>query len=319
MKGGTPGRTDWSQQSLETAPTPDHYDDFAALAATVAKRYPDVRHFIVWNEFKGFYDDSKKRWNYEGYTEFYNQVYRALKKVDKDILVGGPYLFMDSFEPGRTTHASTVKGPWGSVDRRVLDAFDYWNEHKAGADFVVIDGSSYTRDGETLPDEFRATDKFTAVGRWVRERTSAPLWWAEYYVEPEDEAGDRDRWSEPHRQAVQAAGMIAMVKGGATTGFYWNPQNSSEQCAGCLWRTTGTAGGGTLPMMDLVRRFATEFPPGTEYRSVDVDSGDAPNVRVLADDKALLVVNTLDRPLRATIDGRTVTLNDHEVRWFASE
>lgn len=56
MKGGKAGadNTNWSQAALETAPDRAHYADFAALAATVAKRYPDVRHFIVWNEFKGF-------------------------------------------------------------------------------------------------------------------------------------------------------------------------------------------------------------------------------------------------------------------------
>ncbi len=53
MKGGKAGadNTNWSQAALETAPDRAHYADFAALAATEsAKRYPDVRHFIVWNE-----------------------------------------------------------------------------------------------------------------------------------------------------------------------------------------------------------------------------------------------------------------------------
>jgi hypothetical protein len=51
MKGGRPGTTDWSK--LEVAPAPGHYADFAALAATIARRYPFVRHFLflVWNEF----------------------------------------------------------------------------------------------------------------------------------------------------------------------------------------------------------------------------------------------------------------------------
>jgi hypothetical protein len=314
MKGGIAGRTDWSPRSLETAPSPDHYDDFARLAATVAERYPDVRHFIVWNEFKGFFDESKKRWNYEGYTDLYNRVYRALKKVNKENLVGGPYLVMDSFAPGRTEHGSALKGPWGSIDQRGLDAFDYWNAHKAGADFVVVDGSSYTRAGETLPDEFRATDKFTAVGRWLRERTRLPLWWAEYYVESEDETGTRDRWSEPHRRAVHAAAMIAMARGGADTVFYWTPQNRGDRCTDCLWSSTGV-GGVTVSLLDLVRRFNTEFAPGTMYRPVDVSPGAVPDVRVLADDDALLVVNTLDRPLRTNIDGRTVDLDGHEVLW----
>ena len=203
MKGGKPGsdKTDWSQAALETAPDRAHYKDYAALAATVAKRYPDVRHFIVWNEFKGFWNDDEARWDYEGYTELYNLVYKALKKVDKDIEVGGPYLVMDSLDPRQKENASTtLKGSWGTMDQRILDAFDYWNKNKAGADFVVVDGSSYTKDDDLLPDEFGATDKFTAVSRWVREQTGdLPLWWAEYYVEPADGEDIRDGWSEPHR------------------------------------------------------------------------------------------------------------------------
>ncbi|HLL34476.1 MAG TPA: xylan 1,4-beta-xylosidase [Streptomyces sp.] len=319
MKGGEAGagETDWSQAALETAPGPEHYDDFAALAATVAKRYPDVRHFIVWNEFKGFWNDAEHRWDHEGYTRMYNLVYRALKDVDEDIMVGGPYLVMDSLDP-RQEHASpALKGPWGALDRRVLDAFAYWNRHKAGADFVVVDGSSYTRDDELLPDEFAATDKFTAVGEWVRRQTgdALPLWWAEYYVEPADGDDHRHGWSETRRVAVQAAGMIAMAKGGATSGFYWNPQaEQGPECPGCLWTPTdGADGGGELPMYGLVSRFAAAFPPGTRYEHVPV-SGD--DVRVLATDRTVLVVNTRDRALTAKVDGRTVDLQAYEVTWL---
>lgn len=40
MKGGRSGAdsTDWSQAALETAPEPEHFADYAALAATVARR-----------------------------------------------------------------------------------------------------------------------------------------------------------------------------------------------------------------------------------------------------------------------------------------
>ncbi|MDJ0464570.1 xylan 1,4-beta-xylosidase [Streptomyces sp. H27-C3] len=320
MKGGKAGaeNTNWSKKSLETAPSPEHYKDFAKLASTVAKRYPDVRHFIVWNEFKGFFDDSSKRWNYEGYTELYNLVYAELKKVDQENLVGGPYLVMDSYEPRDQTHASSLKGPWGSVDQRVLDAFTYWNKKKAGADFVVVDGASYTRDDELLPDEFKATDKLTAVGEWVRAKSGKlPLWWAEYYVEPGDDDDEREGWSEPHRVAVHASGMIAMVRGGASTGFYWNPQNKGAKCAGCLWRSTQLADGGSeLPMLTLLARFAKEFPPGTRYEAVQVAAADVPNVRVLADGDAALVVNILDRPIQAKVDGKPFDMAGYEVRWL---
>ncbi|WP_286258045.1 GH39 family glycosyl hydrolase [Streptomyces graminofaciens] len=321
MKGGRSGAnsTDWSQDALETAPEPEHYADYAALAATVAKRYPDVRHFIVWNEFKGFWNNAEARWDYEGYTKLYNLVHKALKKVDKAIMVGGPYLVMDSVDPRQDGASTSLKGSWGAMDQRVLDAFDYWNKNKAGADFVVVDGSSYTKDDDLLPDEFAATEKFTAVSRWVRERSDGlPLWWAEYYVEPADANDDRAGWSETRRVAVQASGLIAMARGGATSGFYWNPEEESgADCPGCLWTPTDTEDGGkALPMYDLLSRFGKEFPPGTEYESVSVAADDKPNVRVLADDKAVLVVNTLDRSISAKVDGQRFGMGAYEVKWL---
>ncbi|MEV1022678.1 xylan 1,4-beta-xylosidase [Streptomyces sp. NPDC050264] len=322
MKGGRAGvdNTNWSQANLEKAPDPDHFQDFANLAATVAKRYPDVRHFIVWNELKGFWNDGQGRWDYEGYTKLYNLVYKALKKVDKDIMVGGPYLVMDSLDPKQTDGASdVVKGAWGRLDQRIVDAFAYWNKNKAGADFVVVDGSSYTNDDEPLPDEFKATDKFTDVSRWIERQTgNLPLWWAEYYVEPADRNDARKGWSEPHRVAVQAAGLMAMARGGVTSGFYWNPETlKGSSCAGCMWRPTDRdSGGGALPMYDLVATFNEEFGPGTTYRRVDIAADDKPNVRVLADDKAVLVVNTLNRAISAKIDGKRFQMQGYEVKWL---
>ncbi|MFI0735296.1 xylan 1,4-beta-xylosidase [Streptomyces sp. NPDC021225] len=318
MKGGRPGDTDWSQQALETAPTPEHYADFAKLAGKVAQRYPDVRRFIVWNELKGFYDEDKKRWNYEGYTKLYNLVFAELKRQNEHNLVGGPYVVADSDPPGGAGGTAEVGGDWGSLDQRSADVITYWNEHKAGADFVVVDGSSYTREGDQLlPDEFGATAKFTDVTRWVRETTRLPVWWAEWYVEPPDANDDRDGWSEPHRLAVQATAMTRLAQGGAAAALYWNPQETGATCPGCLWRSTELAdGGGALPMMKLLGRFAREFPPGTRFRSVDIAADDRPNVVVLADDDALLVVNTLKRPIRARIDGRSFDMDGYDVRWF---
>ncbi|WP_328832382.1 xylan 1,4-beta-xylosidase [Streptomyces sp. NBC_00252] len=322
MKGGKSGvdNTNWSQASLETAPKPDHYADYAALAATVAKRYPDVTHFIVWNEFKGFWNDSEQRWDYEGYTQLYNLVYKALKKVNPKIMVGGPYLVMDSVDPRDANASRTFRGSWGAMDQRIIDAFDYWNEHKAGADFVVVDGSSYTNDDDLLPNEFGATDKLTAVSRWVREQThDLPLWWAEYYVEPADGNDDRKGWSETHRVAVQATGMIAMAKGGATSGFYWNPEaEKGTECAGCLWTPTdGSDGGRQLPMYDLVSRFDAAFGPGATFETVPVAADDVPNVRVLATDRTVLVVNTLDRQISAKVDGKTFDMAAYGVKWLS--
>jgi hypothetical protein len=318
MKGGKAGTTDWSR--IEVAPTPDHFADFAALAAKIARRYPDVRHFVVWNEFKGFWNSSRSRWDYEGYTALYNLVRQALKSVNPYIMVGGPYVVMDSFAPGDDGNgnaSATLKGPWGAADQRSLDAVDYWLSHNSGADFVVLDGSSMNHDDSLVPDEFAATAKFSALSRWLKQRTPLPLWWAEWYVEPE--SGKAADWSEQHRTAVQAAAMMELAKGGAAAAFYWNPQKQGRQCAGCLWTSTelSAQGGQELPMMDLLRRFAAAFPPGSRFKTVSVAADDRPNVRVLADGKAVLVVNVLDRPINARIDGRSFELPAYGVRWLS--
>ncbi|MFI9204583.1 xylan 1,4-beta-xylosidase [Streptomyces sp. NPDC053048] len=317
MKGGGE-RTDWSQKSLEKAPDRAHYKDFAKLAGVIAKRYPDVRHFVVWNEFKGFYDESRKRWDYEGYTELYNLVYKEVKKRNSRALVGGPYVVMDSEAPGAGTNASRVSGPWGAVDQRAVDAVEYWDEHKEGADFVVVDGASYTRTGNrTVPDEFRATEKFADVTRWLNRTTGLPVWWAEWYVEPADEHDNRKTWSETHRVAVQASAMTYLAEAGVAGAFYWNPQEQGAECPGCLWRSTElNDGGGQLPMLDLLTRFARAFPPGTAFRSVDVSGDDSARIRVLASGSTVLAVNTLDHKVTARVDGRRVELGPYETRWL---
>ncbi len=109
--------------------------------------------------------------------------------------------------------------------------------------------------------------------------------------------------------------MMALAKGGTTSAFYWNPeQEQGTDCAGCLWTPTETARGGEkLPMYDLVSRFGKEFRPGTRYTKVSVDKTD---VRVLATDRVVLAVNTLDRQTSAKIDGEKVELQAYEVRWL---
>ncbi len=105
-----------------------------------------------------------------------------------------------------------------------------------------------------------------------------------------------------------------MAKGGAGSGFYWNPEaEKGTECPGCLWTpTSGADGGRKLPMYDLLARFTAEFPPGTEYRDLTA----APQVRVLATDRTALVVNTLDRSTEATVDDKKIKLQAYEVRWL---
>jgi hypothetical protein len=303
MKGGEPGRTDWNR--LEAAPLPEHFADFAALSRTVAERYPYVRHFVVWNEFKGFFDDERKRWAANEYTELYNAVYDALKAANPANQIGGPYL--DFAGPFDASHSSTVlRGSWGSVDQRVLDAFSYWKLHRAGADFVAVDGHATTRDGAS--DEFAALTKFSAVDAWLRSQVNLPIWWVEWYVEP-----TRADWSPEHEVALRAAAMIELAGSGANTVLYWSPRPDGTDCATCLWTDTWRADGGQpLPFLtDILRRFASTFPPGVDRRRVHVADG----LTALASNTAIVIVNTTDRTISAAVGDRQIELPAYAMQW----
>ncbi|NUR87563.1 MAG: xylan 1,4-beta-xylosidase [Nonomuraea sp.] len=304
MKGGPEGPTEESawKEHLEDAPYPEHFDDFAKLAAEVAKKYRDVKYFMVWNEFKGFWRDHKKPADYKGYTQLYNKVYDAVKAVRPDAKVGGPYLGFDSDSDGDTE----LRGPWGSVNQNALDAFEYWFKNKKGADFIVVDGASPTETHELLPDAFGALEKFSAVTTWLREKTGdMPVWWSEWYFVPEDGT----TWDEPKRLAVQAASMMEFAKSGAATALYWNPQAKQGPCGGCMWEPRT---GAMLPTGDLVANFTKWFPAGAELDQV---TSSDPRVRVLAQAQQLVAVNTVNKQVTATVDGKELTLKPYEIKW----
>ncbi|MET8157593.1 xylan 1,4-beta-xylosidase [Sphaerisporangium sp. NPDC005289] len=302
MKGGSEGRTNWSK--IEMAPERDHFEDYAQLAATVARRYPTVTHYMVWNEFKGFWDDAHNDWDVEAYTDLYNRVYDALKAVNPKIQVGGPYIPIDSHVS--SANASTLRGPWGAVDRRNLASIDYWLTHKKGADFIVVDGSSATNDRGLVPDEFTALKKFSAVTAWLRQRGGdLPVWWAEWYIAP-----DNIDWDEQHRSAVQAVAMMEFARSGTASVLYWSPQRKAgDDCPGCLW-TPGV--GDEMPMAGLLSGFTRWFSAGAEL--VDLSVSD-PRVQVLAVDRQMVMVNTAATALTVTVDGKSFELAPYDVKW----
>ncbi len=308
MKGGEAGQTDWDR--LEDAPLPEHFADFAALSAAVAKRYPYVRHFLVWNEFKGFFDDELKRWDAKGYTDLYNVVYDAVKAVDPANQVGGPYLSFESKPLGSPDSSPQLQGPWGAVDQRSIDAFVYWKLQRKGADFVVVDAHATTEQG--APDEFAAVQKFAAVNAWLRTQVNVPIWWSEWYVEPA-----RSGWSSEHQVALRVAAMIELASSGANTVLYWNPRPDGAKCAGCLWTDTReTDGGQPLPFLtNVLQRFVRWFPPTVERRKVHVADG----LLALASERALVIVNTTDKRISASVDGRQMEWSAYQTRWVTAQ
>ena len=249
MKGGVPGTTDWAR--LDAAPATTSFDEFARLAAAVARRYPDVHHFLVWNEMKGFWDPVRNRWRYEDYTRLYNKVYVALKAVSPAIQVGGPYVPMISWRPdvggGRD---SAVRGPWGMVDQRALDAVDYWLAHAVGADFVAVDGNGSLQDGTFLVPPMQSLAKLAAVDDWLRSRTALPIWWAEVSPIP---FGTSGRYTPAAEASLWGATVETLARSGAAAALLWQAESSRGHTG--LWTSVSTATGGRPTLVhDAVAR-----------------------------------------------------------------
>ena len=238
MKGGTAGTTDWSQ--LDVAPLPAYYQDFAALAAKVAAAFPQVRYFVVWNELKGFWNAGTNSWDAAGYTTMYNDVYRAIKQVRPDALVGGPYAPMHSYaSPQFGADTTTPTGAWGTVLPATLDAVSYWLAHNVGADFLAVDGGDVSPDGTIVGTPLQSVEKYAAIDAWLRARTSLPVWWMESHIEPYASG-----WTDQQAAAVRVAALIEMASSGASVGMQWQPQQEAGWPDLGLWTSTLSPGGG---------------------------------------------------------------------------
>ena len=221
---------------MQAPVAPEHFGDFAQLAAETAQRYDRVQYFQVWNGFDGFWDDEEDHWDYRGFTVFYNAVHQAIKRVRPDAMVGGPSVPMVTGPVG--SHPNEVAGEWGVVDQRVLDAVDYWLENNTGADFITLEGTAHSPEDEwypTTPEQ--VSDKFHTITQWVAQRTDLPIWWSQFHVglRPNDDG------STP--EMIRAA-LTGMADGGASVALWWQPECSTPISFPCLWTSTQQPGGG---------------------------------------------------------------------------
>jgi hypothetical protein len=325
--GGTPVITlccapDWmtalgtnTSRYPNVPPTRAHVGDFADLAARVARRYPGVRHFIVWNEMKGLWNPEEDTWDYRRYTAIYNRIYDAVKAARPDARIGGPYLILEG--TGSTTlgapETKTTAAPITSRDTQVLD---FWLEHKRGADFIAVDRSLVVQSRDTndydRDDLLLLTRWFADVTRQIRARTDLPVWFAEDYVVDGEE---------PRFVAAQLGSMLLHeMIGGVAVSLRWGPQQEAEGDAGAgnsqaiFSDTRDPAGGRPTLNYAVYKAFADHFPPGTKVFPVETSAGADELVEAVASKHAVLVINRTPRALRVRLGAGTFELPPYGVR-----
>jgi len=303
MKGGDAGDTNWD--NLDVAPLPAHYDDFARLAQQIAQRYPNVHYFQVWNEMKGFFNDSENRWNYEEYTSLYNKVYDAVKAVRPDAKIGGPYVVVTS-----TATYATAAPAEDAIDSKAQDVIRYWLAHKHGADFIVVDGGPGTKDKVTssgVKDEFAAGQFFADVNNWIRRQPGAsnlPIGWAEWYP------GSSQNWDNTdHFNAIMANDLIATIKSGAAYTLLWGVQGNSDGIA--LPEGIMTSKSKETPYAATSKAIKDAFPPGTKLVAATVSHPES--IAVLASSSKVLLVNKTGQSISVAVNGKVANLSAYQV------
>lgn len=295
--GGTSGVTDWANIN-QVAPTSTHYADFAAVCASAITRYTQVSAAHIWNEFKGFYNNTLGRIDYEGYTSMYNLCYTAIKGVRSTVQVGGPYLIV--YVTGNAT-TTELSGPWGYVDQPTLDGIKYWLANKNGADFILLDGGNMTADNVPLVTPMVAAETLVpAVAAWLRSLnpatypgcTTLPIVFAEWYI-----WGDHWLNTQPsHAQtaATWTVGCLAAMKAGISRVFVWEPMGDvngdlAPYSPMGLCTDTHLAGGGqTTPLQVAGKLIKDNFPPGKVIMTTKNTNA---NIFTIATPGAAILVN----------------------------
>ncbi len=297
--------TDWSK--IELAPLQTREDAFARLSAEVARRYPKVKFFQVWNQFKGMWNSRENSWDAQRYTRQYNKIWKAVKAVRPDAKIGGPYLVLEGSGASRQLGYPEewyTDDPITPRNRKVLE---YWLEHKLGADFITIDRSVKTG-GDPLryseAAQLKLTSLFGDVVRQVRSLRgyhNEPIWMAEYYL-AEIPLGLRSE----QFQAVMIASILKhKLEAGLSVSFLWSPEVQPD--AGfatasdgqALFSSTRNFDGGRVSKNGFVyESFKQFFPPGTPLiRATSSSSA----LEVLASKRSVLLINKRAGPTSVTV------------------
>ncbi len=316
-------RRDDPSKGVDAAPRADMYEEFAHMAADFLRHYRDLDLDIyavnVWSETRGYWSKDLGRWLLEDYADLYNTVYDSLKKVQPAVLVGGPFMHIESSPKGR--NMATCDGSISASDRKALEAF----LGKARAmDFFSIDRNLMENSDTTpyTPDEvLRYTGFNSVVHAQVREILESrfpdtPVWVVDNQCLKGHFAAD-----------VEAAGLASMYRhhllGGAAFVDKWQPEDEgsertdTQQIApeGMYTHTDTADGAQPLPTFYVFKAFRECFPPGTAI----VESNSSSEwVETLASSRHLMLINKHSKTHEVTIQAgsktQEVTLQRFEVK-----
>lgn len=298
----------WMKASGNTSddnrPLDAQFGNFATISAQAAARYTDFQWGMVWNEYKGFWNNALNRPDWETFLTFYTQVRNAVKAVRPTMKVGGPYTTMISCSYERQETTQTAAFPGGFFDGRWLSALQHFIQN-ATYDFLSfdmgIDNFAALFGGVVMgapPDQ--QIQKFRNLIQWIRSfggtAATCPIICAETYIQASMDppysytaAQTEDLFITmcAQTQAVSPNGPIYWLPWGAPN-FWpqvvnrvntttWANTESTFRAKVANWHATGGGvGPGTSPS-DLFTLFQTRYPASGSEIWVDGSLGNDAN------------------------------------------
>ncbi|MPM44840.1 hypothetical protein SDC9_91522 [bioreactor metagenome] len=313
-------------KGVDAAPRVDMYEEFGHMSADIIRHYKkkgiNIFAINVWSETRGYWSKELDRWFLEDYADLYNIVYDSIKNVDSQIMVGGPFMHIESSPKGR--NMALWSGEISSTDRTALKAFI---DRARRLDFFAIDrnlkenNDLYPYHNDTI---LRYTQFNETVHRQCRELLSAkfpdvPIW-----------VVDNQCLKGHYPEDLDAAGLASMFRwhllGGAGFVDKWQPEDEGhertdpEQIApeGMYTHTDSNGGAQPLPTLEVFKDYKSYFPAGT----VIVKSTSSNEfVEPLASTEYLMLINKQSTPKSVTVkiagngsQTRIVELKRYEVK-----
>lgn len=319
-------RRDDPKKGVDAAPRVEMYPEFAHMAADFIRHFDrtgrPIHAINVWSETRGYWSSDLGRWYLEDYADLFNAVYDSVKRVNPAVLVGGPFMHIESSPKGR--NMATHDGSISSTDRKALEAF---LAKARQTDFFSIDRNLMENADVTgyVPDEVLKYTRFNGVvHRQIRALVDAkwpdvPVW-----------VVDNQCLKGHYAAEVEAAGLASMYRwhllGGAAFVDKWQPEDEGKDSSdadqvapeGMYTHTDTDDGAQPLPTFYVFKAFRELFPPGTAVVEAESDSE---WVEALASKTHLMLINKHSHPHPVSVETggtvRTLTLEGFEVKTVA--